>query len=304
MLNYESGLRNKTCACLRVMARAAFVGIMLGGMVPTVALGEMDGLAQKFALLERFLRESSTSKRIADKGSDETRNLLIEARKIQGQAEAARGSGDTKQATAFLDQAMKIAIAASRKSVDPASRQWLYRAQYEDLSGSVREFKEAYQRHLESSQPKGSKPRAEPLDQKKLAELLDQGAAQAKAQKFQEANAYLKQAQTMLVDALRALIGSTSIVYELKFDTPEAEYLYEVRRGESFATLIRMVLADGQKSSSSEPVEPLVMQSDSTSAAARQQAVGGDFKSAIKTQEKANSFLVKALRSLGVMIPF
>lgn len=276
------------------------VGLAVLLLTSGLVWAQGDALQRKAELVDRMLKESDTSRRIAAKGGTADRALLDQAGQARDQARQAMVAGDEKKAVVWLNKALSLLTTASRTTVDPASRQWLHRARYEDLLVSVVNFKDAYNRHL-----KRLKDGAQgPLDMNAVETLKKQAMALGQEKKFFEANKMLEQAQGLVVEGLKSLLGSASLVYELKFDTPKDEYEYELRRGESYEAMIRMILSDAQKNSiDASKLQPLMDQSQEFNQRASQKAAAGEHKAAIKIQEGANEFLAQALRLLGVMIP-
>ncbi|MBF0379744.1 MAG: hypothetical protein HQL69_01925 [Magnetococcales bacterium] len=257
-----------------------------------------DKLKQKFSLVDRFLTKSRTAKRIAAQGKPEVKAIMAEAKAIYNQAVKARSSGDNKKVGILLDRALKLAISASKKAANPASKQWLYKSRYEDLLTSVKNFSVTLKRYLDQSGKSDSKAL------EKIQSLIKNARQQAAKKQYQTAITDLKQAQSLLTSGIKKVLGSRSLVYELKFDTPKEEYQYEVNRGDSFEALVRMMLTQGTKASGKQKlVDPMVAKYFSLRLKARNQASAGAYEKAISSQEEANKFLTRALRSLGLMIP-
>ena len=262
------------------------------------ALATPDLLKNKFSLVDRFITASKTAERIATKGTPEVKAQMAQAKDIFAQAQQAHSAGDAKKAGALLDQALKIATLAAQKSADPASKLWLHSARFDDMLGSVNNFLSSFKRYLAQS----GKSDANNLS--KIQNLIQSAKQLAGKKEYQSANKKLDQAQIILTESIKNVLGSNSLVYELKFDTPNDEYKYEVDRGDSFEALVRMLLIQkAQDGSKQKLIEPLVAQHLELRSQARNQAASGAFEQAIKTQEDANKFLIRALRTLGLMIP-
>lgn len=277
-----------------------FVGLLVFLMFPVVGNSAGNVLfQQKASLVKRFLGSSETAKRVAGRGHEGAKALLSEARAKWDSAQLAHASNNEKKALDLLDQALKLLSAASRESADPASQAWLYRARYADLSDSIRYFQDTYQKYLQHADADKRATANRALQE--VTTLTRTASSLAEKKQFKKANRTLSQAQDILVSGLKPLLGSRSLVYTLKFDTPRDEYDYEVRRGESLEALIRMALAEGKVGGSF--VQAFVENSRVHGKRARAKADSGKFEFAVSAQEEANSFLVRALRMLGVMIP-
>ncbi|MBF0135906.1 MAG: hypothetical protein H7833_15560 [Magnetococcus sp. DMHC-1] len=255
---------------------------------------------QKSLLVDQILTQPDLAKRVV--GTD-AQPLLEQARQSRDQARQAMESNKATEARTLMDQALKLALDASRRTVRPESQAWLQRARYDDLSLAVGNLVEAYQRHLEhagKNANSGSPAR--------IRQMLVDARQLTTQDKYQEANALLEDARKQVVAGLKSLLDSKSLVYELKFASPEEEYKYEMGRSESFQALLRMTLLAGEKNlpgqSRQRDVEEFIARSQTLMDTAKQQAGQGAFKDAVSSQEKANMELVKGLRILGVSLPF
>ncbi|MEO5332410.1 MAG: hypothetical protein H7839_10335 [Magnetococcus sp. YQC-5] len=282
---------------IRIFAVLYLVLVLLA---PSLVWAQSQAIQRKAALVDQFLKDSDTSRRISAKGDPAALTLLEQAKQAREEARQAIAAGDEKKGIEWLDKALKLVATASRNSIDPASRVWLVRSRFEDLGVSVANFKDAYARHLKRLKPGEQGP----LDLKEVETALKESAALGKEKKFVEANKILETAHDRVVTGLKTLLGSTALVYELKFDTPKDEYDYEVRRGESYEAMIRMMFNEaGTRQVDDKQIQPLMDKSLELNKLASQQAAAGQFKDAIKTQEDANKSLGQVLRFLGVQIP-
>ncbi|MEO5349332.1 MAG: gp58-like family protein [Magnetococcus sp. YQC-3] len=290
--------------CQRVWGGLSLLALfaLSGGGVAVAAGSSL--YQQKAAVVDRFLEQSGTAKRVAAPGHTDAEALLAAARAKRDAAQQAHAAGEEQQALDLLSQAIKLASEASRKSADRASQEWLHRTRYDDLSDSLQFLRESYRKHMEQADAERQKAAQQTLLE--VTPLTEEAKALAGKKEYEGANRQLLRAQEMLIAGLKPLLASRSLVYTLKFDTPRQEYEYEVRRGESLEALIRMTLAEAAASrpeGGSDVTAPLVARSRERQKVAQQTAAAGDFAAAIRVQEEANTLLVQALRQLGVMIP-
>lgn len=296
-------LRHQTLGVMGGLARTlGWLGIVVLCALPAISHGSDASLfQQKFALVERFLTHSATAKRVAATNHQEARQRLDEALAKRDAAQRAHAAGQEKQALDLLDQALQLVSKLSRTTADPASQAWIDRAKYEDLSDSVSYFQETYRKYLKHADA-GKRTTANQTLQE-VTRLVSTATRQFEKKQFKEANNTLSRAQKMLIAGLKPLLGSRSLVYTLTFETPRQEYDYEVRRGESLEALVRMALSDKRKGTTTATVETFVAESRAHHKRAQRAVASGNVESAIRIQEEANTSLVRALRSLGIMIP-
>ncbi|MBF0283565.1 MAG: hypothetical protein HQL51_03805 [Magnetococcales bacterium] len=264
--------------------------------------GESGGLEQKAALLDRILKDSDTARRSEDK--KEAHALLEKAQGLRDQAQVARKAGQEAETRKLLDEALQLAMQASRKTVDPSSQVWREKARYEDLTTGIASFSDAYRRNLErvkSAQPAAAP--ANPLDLEAVAAELAQGKQLAQAGQFVEANKRLAPVHDALVAGLKGMLHDKTVVVKLEFASPKEEYDYEVNRNNGYQALLRMTLDQGGvKPEAKETVQKMVMASEQSRGDAERQAAAGDHAVALKTMEQANAQMVKALQMAGVQI--
>ena len=101
----------------------------------------------------------------------------------------------------------------------------------------------------------------------------------------------------------RSREGET-LVRELKFETPEDEYIYELDRNDTHRMLLTVLLQEKMKSDRiKERVESFITAADEFRATAVDSAEDKRFEDATAELERSTSELVKAIRSAGVYIP-
>ncbi|MEO5378268.1 MAG: hypothetical protein H7832_10885 [Magnetococcus sp. DMHC-6] len=262
-------------------------------------LAEDTGLyEQKLKMLDQFLTRSKAKAALSPLLA-----RLEEADKLKSQAQAAHKAGQESQAVTFLNQAIGIAVQVAREKVDPQDRIWLHRARYDNLLDTLPGLEEAYRRHLAKLATPTESEKA--VDFTNLKTLQDQAHQLAVQGQYEEANVSLEKARDLLVKGLKKLLDNSSLIYELKFDTPEQEYQYERNRFISLEALLRMALAENPaKPEVLETIHAHVAQSQQLHQQAEQQAAQGKFKEAVKSLEQSNAFLGKGLNAAGVMISF
>lgn len=75
-----------------------------------------------------------------------------------------------------------------------------------------------------------------------VGKLIVEAKKLAEEHKFKKAKNRIQRAENLVNTALNTMLGSQTLVYELKFDTPEDEYKYEVNRYKSYEELIPVAI--------------------------------------------------------------
>jgi len=145
-----------------------------------------------------------------------------------------------------LDQAMALAedvvSAFNKKPKAGPSKEELeeMRGEYEGVLASVQSFEESHDAAKRSAQKE--KREIVDYDAKEVARLLAEADNLAKSNSFKQAINKARLAERAIAEAMNAMLGSRTLVYELKFDTPKDEYEYEVNRYRSYMELIPVAI--------------------------------------------------------------
>jgi len=132
-------------------------------------------------------------------------------------------------------------------------------------------------------------------------------ASQAEARKlgdtgqWTQANRVLDLAYHEAIETLSELRAGQTVTLSLSFDTPQAEYAYELKRYESTRMLADMMIDDGRAAGERRNlVEGFLRDGRKMQVVATGQARDGDHKGAITTMETAVGLMNRALQSMGV----
>lgn len=230
----RNGLRACTLACLLA------AGIAPAAAAPSKPPRPVTAAAveQRLSYLQTLMR-SETGRRIQASGNAEAMELLEEARALMGQARA-QTAADLAQASHTGDEALRRIMKAARIVAQPddASAE---EASYRDLRRSLDVFRDAHRR---SAALFGARADVKVVgyDVSKVNQLIAQADASAGAKRYAEANVSLKQAQAIVTTALQGTLNKQTLVAELHYDTPEAQYDYEYRRYMGYEELVPVAI--------------------------------------------------------------
>ena len=115
-----------------------------------------------------------------------------------------------------------------------------FEGEYFGITASVQSFEESHNAAMRSAQKE--KRKVVDYDRKAVAKLLAEGDSLIKKQKFKQAMKKARQAERMIAEAMNEMLGSRTLVYELKFETPKEEFDYEVKRYFGYLELIPVAL--------------------------------------------------------------
>ncbi len=187
---------------------------------------------QKVSYAEMMLRFKG--KMVAPEAAAAAKQGITEAKK-------ALTAGDFATAYAKADAAAKHFAKPTKRAGSTAEELAEQKAEYEKKLASLRSFQESHEKAYKAAQ-KDKDTKAVDYDRAKVDEQIKKADGLAGKQQYNEAMKVLGGAERAVTEALNGMLGSKTLVYEVKFDTPKEEYEYEVKRYQSYAELIPVAL--------------------------------------------------------------
>lgn len=255
--------------------------------------GARATLESKLRLVQLLLAQSPAVQRIPHSDSAPAKAKLAEARKLY---ERARAEAAPAAALPLLDEALREIVAAARLVPDPQQAAAQERRRNGELRAAILTF--------QTLQRNAAAETSAPPDGERLDALVARADALSAGGDARGANAALTQAYQIVVSGLNRMLAARTIVYDLKFATPDEEFRHELARNSAYDDLVPIALAQVQL-----PQETLALaqnyarQSRGAREAAQRQAGGGDARAAVKTIQDATTHLQRALRIAGVVVP-
>ena len=258
-------------------------------------------LANKLKLLDQLVNRSPAVKRIENSTNAEAKQLLENARQAYQHAQRELEADHLDAAGLHINEGLRAVGIASRKVGDSRRRNEAAKARYQELRQRVLTFLEAFQRV--ASEKKDRNVTAL-LGQSDVDALLMEADRLAKKDAFEAANQQLTQlADNVEVALIKARYRET-LLHELKFDTPEDEYAYEMGRNRSYVMLVKLLTKERPMSvAGSAYVEKSIQRNETLRKDAESLAANGDTAAAIKKLEAGTKQLGRALRASGMAFP-
>lgn len=256
-----------------------------------------DELASRISMVHTLLYESSAARRVEASDSEEAQRKRAEAIALYDSAQA---PGDIEERKAMLKHAVELMYAASAAVPRSASSIDKSRRDFGKRRESLDALLDAHERIM--AEKGTSETHASLLDSiesdiSAADTLLDGGDVDAARDRLDRAYEVTR----LAVESSRK--GET-LKRELKFDTPEDEYHYELDRNETHRMLLSVLLKDKMSDQRiREKVDAFVATADDFRATADSLARDKQFSEAIGALERSTAELVKAIRGAGVYIP-
>lgn len=253
----------------------------------------------KEVMVRRLLTDSPVAQRIALSGNPEAKALFTRAQEQYGAAAAAFKAGDLSRANEAYNDALWTVGKARQLVPDDESQRVDLKVRYGRLLESTDTLKASYVRHAQSSKDSSL--------QRELAQIetaIAEGKTFANTEQLQDAIRALERAEKMLMTGINRLIGSATLDYAVKFETPAQEFAHELDRNKSFADLVPVALNELRPGEDAKRlVERYVAQNLAMRELAQVQAQAADFASALKTIRNGSGYLQRALQAAGLIVP-
>ena len=253
-------------------------------------------IESKLRLLRSITNNSPTAIRIEKSGDSEAIGLLQHARTFYEQARMLSDKGCLNEAEQQLNKGLRTVENASQKIVNSKRNNEIARQEYEHKLSMVNSYRETYNRIVAE---KGS-GNDEYLDKRKLDELVISAKKLMQQNDYELAHKEIEKAVYMLEAALTALRDRETLVDELKFESIEEEYAYEMETNNSYLKLLNMILNNNNSNPMRSKIEELVKHNDELKRNADAMIAEGDMKSALGFLEQGTENLILALRYTGI----
>lgn len=256
-------------------------------------------IEQKAALVQRVLEESTIARRVAAGGSDAAREQLARAAERHRRALALATEGRFAASEAAIDEAMVCIARARQFAPDPAQAGAELRARFEALLESTQSMLAAARRQART---KSSVVAAAALE--RGAEFVAAAVRMAGETRIEQAYRTLLQAERALLEALPSLLGTTTLDYALRFDSPRDELRYETERYDSFRRLVPIALAQLRPVPEKlQQVDQHLLRATRLHESAAAESERGGVAAALDAQREATMWLQRALNAAGLVVP-
>lgn len=262
-------------------------------------------LAQKERFVSQLLSDSPMMRRIEASGNVQAKELLDTAVKQYRAAQDHMREGRIAEAETALNEAIWSAGRARQLAPDSMKRMIGERVRYASLLAGVESLLKSYTRHLARQQHLQAGETPVDDDQSERAKALIEDAKELlNSEAILEANRALASAESGLLLALTRMLGSATIRYTETFDTPEAEFAYEMQRNTSYSDLVPVAMREYRSSSEQiVRVSRRVEHNQALREQAYREAARKDWRAALRTIRSGNAELERALAETGLVIP-
>jgi hypothetical protein len=256
-------------------------------------------VAAKIELAERLVNDSPAATRIAASQNEKAKALFAEGVGKFRDAQMAIARNDLAAADQAAGQAL-WAIGQARQLVPDDMRRVIQeRVRYSALLLSTEGLLASYQRHRAQLAPN-----APDTDAVKAIERMDGAKLLANSERIADANRMLAEAEASLLVAINRLLGSATLDYAPRFDTPAQELAFELDRYRGFTDLVPLALRElNPRPEARALVDRYVEHGRTLRAAAESLAAQQNYPAALAAAREAIAQAQRALTSAGLVVP-
>lgn len=259
-----------------------------------------DSLGRRLESVNTLIEKSSAARQVDSAGNGDSAQRRERARALHREATAAYEAGDYPKASNLLDEAAKAMIGSVRKAEPAQVVEDKKQRDFNNRLDSVKALQDALKRV--SSEKKAGAKGAQAST--KVEELVKEAVSLRDAGQVEKGRVVLDQAYLTAKLAVQNLRQGDTLVRELKFESKEDEYKYELDRNDTHQMLIQVLVEGKGPGASQDPmVADRVKQAEALRKEAEALAAKGDYEGAIKKLDDSTRELVKGIRASGIFIP-
>jgi len=256
-------------------------------------------VVQKLQLVKMMLSTSKAMERASRSEDAAIKQQVAAALARYASANNALNTDNLAHAEELADETLRLIEDISRLAPDPQQAEAGQRTRYEELLKELRSAEATYQDLRQRMATTGKAP----VGLEHARKQSDQAQALARDGRYREAGELLKDAHAEVISALNKLLGSTPLMYDLKFKSAAEEYDYELARYHSYEELAPIAYIELKPDEFTIKLsERYVQESRVMRDTAKQQAAQGDHQAAIKTLLEAIKRMQTALRVVGLVL--
>jgi hypothetical protein len=260
-------------------------------------------IEQKTALVQKVLSDSPVVQRVRASGNDEAVHALANAMANYLQAIALAREGRLGASEAAINDAMALIGRARQLVPDAATRLAEQRVRHAQLLESTVGMLASARRHMERGTAGGDDAERVRGDLLRATDLVASARQFAAGERFDEANRALAAAEQAVLSALGRALGSATLDYTPRFESPAEEYRYEAERFASFRQLVPRALQELRPAAAAvRQTESYLAQGLQLREQAEQQSARGDAGAALRTIREATGWLSRALAAAGLVV--
>ncbi len=266
---------------------------------PVVAPVSVGDVKEKIAFVKMMVT-GQASQKVKHSSDSSAKGLLRKASAEIAVSEAVLEAGDTNAALKAANTALDMANAAI-KMVPAQNSSVDHLAKYASLFESFKIYKESYEQQYMQIKKNSDESLDAQLDPNAIQKMNDDAVDLSSKGQYAQANELLVQAQEMLIVALTSAYEGKELVYDKNFESPVAEFQYELARFKNYEHLVPIAIEKRRPSASAiDFMNRYLEKGQKIAAEAQELAKTGDYDTAVLGLQEATKQIQKALVAAGV----
>ncbi len=287
----------------RIVALGLLYGAAAAAFGQSVVPDPRQTVQQKEELVRKLLGDTATAERIKASRDAQAAELLTSATEHHQHALSLIRAGDVIGAEKMLDYAIANAGKARQRVPDASRRTIAERFEFARAIGGVDALRASYLRHRPKTSELGRESGFE-AELERVDALIDDARTLAAADQFGPAIRSAQHAERGLIAGLSRLLGSATILYAQRFETPAEEFAYELDRNRSYEELVPIALTELRPPAAAvQTIEGHVVRNQALREQARSHAARQDHAAAMRALRAGTAQLQRALAMAGVVVP-
>jgi len=268
--------------------------------IPVTQVNVTAAIVNQKLMFADMLAKSQSAKDVIKSGLPEAISKQNQAVSLIAASRKQLSKG--KNAQAFESANEAVALLKDAKKLIPSQADIAQlKANYTDLQESLQNFEVSHKKSYAQVMKKEGAAAVVDYDKKKVERYKSSAAQAALKGDYAKAVSELAQAQRLVTSAMQKMLESKTLVYDLKFESPQEEYEYELKRFASYEELIPIAVeakkpAEGAK----KLMETYLAKGRKLRDAAINKAAAGDYPTGIAMLLDATKEVRRALRMVGV----
>jgi len=268
--------------------------------IPVTGANVTAALVNQKLMFADMLANSQSAKDVKKSGIPEAVAKQNQALSLITASRKQLSGGKNAQAFESVKEAV-VLLKESKKLIPSQADIAQFKANYVDLQESLQNFEVSHKKSYDQVMKTEGAAAVVDYDKKKVESLKSSAAQAALKGDYPKAVTELTQAQRLITSAMQKMLESKTIVYDLKFASPQEEYEYELKRFGGYEELIPVAVeakkpAEGAK----KLMETYLVKGQKLRDAAIKKAAAGDYPTGIAMMLDATKEVRRALRMVGV----
>lgn len=259
--------------------------------------GDAERIESRLTFVERLVNQSSLARKIAASGSTSAMDLREQSLRALARARDEFEQRNLESAKRSLHEATTLMFEAEARLDDAADAKIRQRTEVDALKLSLETMLEAHERITGGSEEHQNIKRDTNV-------AVKEADAELEAGRPEDARRVLRSAYHQIKLAIERGRSGQTLVNTLSFDTPDAEYHYELDRNETHLMLMTVLLVERVHAPGIEQyIADQKRKAKGLRDQAELQAGQGHYERAVALLEASTRELVVAIRRAGIYIP-